>query len=174
MPERHAMSLGALAVLAVAAALLLYHPTDRRVACTMEVKLCPDGSAVGRTGPRCEFAACPDGTAYRDLIRVMWPVPDAVVGSPLTVRGEARGTWFFEASFPIRLLDGNDNQIMVVPARTQGDWMTTEFVPFEATLIFGTTTTQTGTLVFQKDNPSGLPENADSMSVPIRFKNVMQ
>jgi len=28
-------------------------------ACTMEAKLCPDGSAVGRTGPNCEFAECP-------------------------------------------------------------------------------------------------------------------
>lgn len=30
------------------------------IACTMEAKMCPDGSAVGRSGPRCEFAACPD------------------------------------------------------------------------------------------------------------------
>lgn len=29
------------------------------VACTMEAKICPDGSAVGRTGPLCEFAKCP-------------------------------------------------------------------------------------------------------------------
>ena len=29
------------------------------VACTLEAKICPDGSAVGRTGPNCEFAACP-------------------------------------------------------------------------------------------------------------------
>jgi heat shock protein HslJ len=29
------------------------------VACTMEAKICPDGSAVGRTGPNCEFAPCP-------------------------------------------------------------------------------------------------------------------
>src|SRR4051812_22427583 len=29
-------------------------------ACTMEAKLCPDGSSVGRTGPNCEFQACPD------------------------------------------------------------------------------------------------------------------
>ena len=29
------------------------------VACTQEAKQCPDGSYVGRTGPRCEFAACP-------------------------------------------------------------------------------------------------------------------
>lgn len=28
-------------------------------ACTLEAKLCPDGSAVGRSGEKCEFAACP-------------------------------------------------------------------------------------------------------------------
>jgi hypothetical protein len=28
-------------------------------ACTQEAKICPDGSAVGRTGPNCEFAECP-------------------------------------------------------------------------------------------------------------------
>ncbi len=32
-----------------------------QVACTQEAKLCPDGSYVGRTGPKCEFAACPGG-----------------------------------------------------------------------------------------------------------------
>ena len=35
---------------------------DEGVACTMEAKLCPDGSAVGRTGPNCEFAECPGET----------------------------------------------------------------------------------------------------------------
>ncbi len=29
------------------------------VACTMDAKICPDGSAVGRVGPNCEFAPCP-------------------------------------------------------------------------------------------------------------------
>jgi hypothetical protein len=39
----------------------LYVPpkTPGPVACSMEAKLCPDGSAVGRTGPNCEFAPCP-------------------------------------------------------------------------------------------------------------------
>jgi hypothetical protein len=32
----------------------------QQVACTMEAKLCPDGSSVGRTGPNCEFARCPE------------------------------------------------------------------------------------------------------------------
>ncbi len=28
-------------------------------ACTMDAKICPDGGSVGRTGPNCEFSACP-------------------------------------------------------------------------------------------------------------------
>jgi hypothetical protein len=32
------------------------------VGCTAEAKICPDGSAVGRSGPKCEFAACPGST----------------------------------------------------------------------------------------------------------------
>lgn len=36
-------------------------PTDNnQVACTMEAKLCPDGSFVGRSGPKCEFTSCPE------------------------------------------------------------------------------------------------------------------
>ena len=34
-------------------------PEDEMVFCTMEAKLCPDGSYVGREGPNCEFAPCP-------------------------------------------------------------------------------------------------------------------
>jgi len=30
------------------------------ISCTQEAKLCSDGSAVGRTGPNCEFATCPE------------------------------------------------------------------------------------------------------------------
>ena len=33
------------------------------ISCTADAKLCPDGSAVGRTGPNCEFAACPGENA---------------------------------------------------------------------------------------------------------------
>lgn len=34
-------------------------PMATSVACTMEAIICPDGSAVGRSGPKCEFAPCP-------------------------------------------------------------------------------------------------------------------
>lgn len=33
--------------------------TNEGTICTMDAKICPDGSSVGRSGPNCEFAACP-------------------------------------------------------------------------------------------------------------------
>jgi hypothetical protein len=39
--------------------LLIIIQTPQQVACTEEAKLCPDGSAVGRVPPNCEFAPCP-------------------------------------------------------------------------------------------------------------------
>lgn len=39
---------------------ILFSNTEQdAVACTMEAKICPDGSAVGRSGPKCEFSPCP-------------------------------------------------------------------------------------------------------------------
>lgn len=37
------------------------------IECTMDAKMCPDGSAVGRTGPNCEFAPCPGETIEADV-----------------------------------------------------------------------------------------------------------
>ncbi len=34
-------------------------PAEDKKACTLEAKICPDGSGVGRVGPKCEFAQCP-------------------------------------------------------------------------------------------------------------------
>jgi len=36
---------------------------DQPKACTLEAKICPDGSTVGRTGPNCEFSACPEAAS---------------------------------------------------------------------------------------------------------------
>lgn len=32
---------------------------EENMACTMDAKMCPDGSYVGRVAPNCEFAECP-------------------------------------------------------------------------------------------------------------------
>lgn len=144
------------------------------IMCTADAMQCPDGSYVGRTGPTCEFVCpkidtvTPDDKS--DLIKVDSPVSGGLVSSPLQISGSARGGWFFEASFPIVLEDGAGNQIAVGVATATSDWMTSEFVPFTANLVFtATTTTATGKLTLKKDNPSGLPENDDSYTIPVRF-----
>lgn len=105
-----------------------------------------------------------------DLIRISEPRPNAVIKSPLVVKGMARGSWFFEASFPVKLFDGNGDIIGRGIAQAKGEWMTTEFVLFEAELSFSMPTTTAGTLILSKDNSSGLPENEDALRVPVRFK----
>jgi serpin B len=40
--------------------LLASGPDETGIACTADAMICPDGSAVGRVGPNCEFAPCPD------------------------------------------------------------------------------------------------------------------
>jgi hypothetical protein len=54
-----------------------------------------------------------------DLIRVESPEPNQTITSPLIVKGEARGYWFFEASFPVKLLDDEENLIALEIATAQ-------------------------------------------------------
>lgn len=103
------------------------------------------------------------------IIRVIAPKSGQVITSPLLIEGEARGNWYFEASFPVKLIDANENVLDIIPAQAQGEWMTNDFVPFKAQLLFGTPATETGTLIFQKDNASGLPEYDDELRIPVRF-----
>ncbi len=105
-----------------------------------------------------------------DLIRTNTPRPNQPISSPLVIEGEARGTWFFEGDFPIHLLDENGNTIGTTVAQAQGEWMTEDFVPFQAELEFSVPVTNRGTLILEKDNPSGLPENADELRVPVTIK----
>lgn len=103
-------------------------------------------------------------------IRVTAPSANTLIASPLTVSGEARGTWYFEASFPVEILDANRNQVAITPAQAQGEWMTENFVSFLATLDFTPPATDTGFVVFKKDNPSGLPEHDAQIEIPVRFR----
>lgn len=102
-----------------------------------------------------------------DLIQLDSPRPNTQVSSPLTIKGKARGTWFFEASFPIKLIDDQGIVIGNAIATAQGEWMTEDFVPFTASLSFTPTKSIKGKLILQKDNPSGLPENDNSLEIPL-------
>lgn len=105
-----------------------------------------------------------------NLIKIENPRPNQKVMSPLTIKGRARGYWYFEGSFPARILDANDKELAVIPLQAKGEWMTEEFVEFEGVLTFLKPDTKNGKLILQKDNPSGLPENDDYLIVPITFE----
>lgn len=93
-----------------------------------------------------------------------------IVGNTITIIGKARGSWYFEASFPTELRNAAGVGIAQAPAQAQSDWMTAEFVPFEVTLTFPPQPTGSqGTLVLKKDNPSGEPSHDDSISMPVLF-----
>lgn len=104
-----------------------------------------------------------------DKVRVDSPDLLQPLASPLQIKGEARGAWYFEASFPIRLYDGRNKLLATGIAQAQGEWMTENFVPFVAELKFAKPETENGILVFEKGNPSGLPEHSEEMRVPVRF-----
>lgn len=104
-----------------------------------------------------------------ELIRVDKPETRAIVESPLTVKGEARGYWFFEASFPAQIIDANGTVLAEVPIEAIDDWMTEEFVSFEALIPFDSPGTAGGYLILNRANPSDLPQNNDSLAIPISF-----
>lgn len=136
------------------------------------------GYEVAESYPR--QCKTPDGKSFTedignemektDLVRISSPRPNDTVKSPLKITGEARGFWFNEASFPIKIYDGDGKELGTAIASAKSDWMTEEFVPFEATLTFEAPKGGNGTLILQKDNPSGLPKNDDSLKVPIKFE----
>lgn len=113
-----------------------------------------------------------DGSNFRNL-----SVKEGdTITSPLKITGEISDGWFFEGSFPIILVDWDGRIIAEVPAQAKSDWMTTNFVPFEAELKFIKPVNPTnqdyakrGAIIFKKDNPSGLPQYDAAYELSIRF-----
>lgn len=144
--------------------------------CTQEAKLCSDGKTyVSRTGSNCEFAACPDVAVGSGKIVISAPIASAEITSPVTIAGQARGTWFSEGVFPVEVHDSNDKllgsgQGNFAPKNATDTWMTEDFVDFKGEIKFSQPTTASGYLLFKKDNPSGNPAMDESVKVAIRFK----
>lgn len=96
------------------------------------------------------------------------PRPNQVVTSPLMLKGRARGNYFFEASFPATLLDADGKVLAEGFVTAEGEWMTEDFVPYSGELTF-TPTTETGTLLLMRNNPSDKRENDMTLEIPVVF-----
>lgn len=93
------------------------------------------------------------------------------VSSPLTISGKVPGNWSFEGSFAVDLLHEGDIGITGATARIKGDWMTEKLVPFTARLTFDKAQLAGGDtmIILRKANPSGAPENDDSLGLKVRI-----
>lgn len=105
-----------------------------------------------------------------EVLQIYTPLSGQAVLSPLKVYGLAPAPWFFEASFPIKIVDDNGKVLAQAPTQAQGEWMKPGLIPFVAYLNFESPLDiKIGKLIFSADNPSGLPEYDRSVSMPVKF-----
>ena len=128
------------------------------------------GNQISNTGSETGTPTSTTSYLYKDLIKIDLPIQNQKISSPVSLKGEARGQWYFEASFPVQVLDGDGTILGSGTGQAQGEWTTTNFVPFIGEISFSKPKGKTGTIVFKKDNPSGLPANDDFVSIPINFE----
>ena len=176
-----------LVLLALFLALQYYpYPKKQEETPVAEVRSFEDCAAAGYPVMESYPRQCktPDGRTYAeeipvhatydnatsDTIQVDLPFPGAVTGKSFTVTGKARGPWYFEASFPVEVRDANGTVLATTPAQAKGDWMTENFVPFEAKITVPESYIGPATLVLKRDNASGLPEHDASVSIPITIE----
>ena len=125
----------------------------------------------GRSSNTVSITSQTSTTTENSSITVLYPKEGQEVRSPLKVSGKARGTWFFEGSFPIQLVDTNGSIIATSIATSSSDWMTEDFIDFSSEITFvKPTSTKDVLLVLKKDNPSGKPELDQSILIPVILK----
>jgi hypothetical protein len=112
-----------------------------------------------------------DVSSTTDTIRVASPSHGNGVASPLQVTGTARGEWFSEGSFPVVLVDSKGRILAKGNVASQGNWQTTDFVPFSGVLTFARQqSASTGSIYFLESNPSGMAANAQAAVEPVVFQ----
>jgi hypothetical protein len=154
-------ALSIVGILIIVAAIILFVLPGNTKAPTIENQ--------ATTTPAAETPA-QEGPSLDNLLTVDSLRNGDTVASPLTVTGSARGTWYFEASFPVEIKNASGTVIAQGPAQAQGDWMTQDYVPFSITLTFPAQAAGShGTVVLHNDNPSGNPATAKSLEIPVTF-----
>lgn len=102
-------------------------------------------------------------------IQVFYPPPGEEVESPVFVHGKARGRWFFEASFPVRVVDRDGTILGAGEAHAIENWTTNRFVQFKANVNFNKPKFKGGKIILERDNPAELPGNVEKLEIPVLF-----
>jgi hypothetical protein len=103
------------------------------------------------------------------ILETALPTWNGDLSLPAEIKGKAKGTMFFEGSFPVYIKNADNEILYTSLATAQGEWMTEDYVPFE--IVFtqdnknsnSTKKTKPIYLIFEKDNPSGLEEFSGSI-----------
>jgi hypothetical protein len=155
-----------IAVLLIVIALLTWLLIGKKVEAptvTGESTTTENTNTTGATGG----STSPSAKPLHERVVVTSPKANESVPKKFTITGKAPGNWFFEASAPFMVLAEDGSKIAQGITTAQGEWMTTELVDFKAEVSINPAYSGSATLVLLKDNPSGLPENDDSLEIPI-------
>lgn len=87
-------------------------PTPKPTACTADVKRCPNGTYVSRSGPNCTFAACPS------------PLPQPQYRQVSLREGERESSFLLERIYTDRVTGLNFSEYPVAIAPEQGNPVT--------------------------------------------------
>ncbi|MBI3631361.1 MAG: GerMN domain-containing protein [Candidatus Staskawiczbacteria bacterium] len=104
-------------------------------------------------------------------IEVFFPKADEEISTPLEIKGTVFGNrWSgFEGQVgTVKLLDSEGNKLAEGVLKATTDW-TKPSIRFQATLNFISLNIDSGTLVFNNENPSGLPQNNKEFVLPVRI-----
>lgn len=161
-------SCGAAQFLAAISQTMMQFPTVKKI------RYAINGSATDfygwlQMGCSLDNEYCANEIYKQNLIKLTTPAAGQQISSPVIITGEARGNWFFEASFPVEVRNAQEQVIGRGIAQTKANWMTSDFVPFSATIAFDAPGTSAGFLVLKKDNPSGLPQNDDEVRIFVTY-----
>jgi hypothetical protein len=108
------------------------------------------------------------------VIEIQSPQAGDSVTSPISVSGQARGYWFFEATAPVTVTNWDGLVIGEGYIEADEDWMTEDFVPFSGSIMYTqqpSPYSATGTIIFHKANASGLPENDAAVEITVQLED---
>lgn len=127
---------------------------------------CTDGNGNSFT----ENVPLPKNAITNEKVHVFYPTPGTILASPISFSGEAKGSWYFEGSFPVEVRDSTGKTVAKAVAHANSKWMTDKFVPFDD-VIAVPLRVDTGDLylVLKRDNPSGDPKNNEEVVIPIKY-----
>ncbi len=132
-----------------------------------------EDESIGDVGSPAEVASSAEVEIGKRLVAPEIEVDAPLVGDSVLpsflISGRARGNWYFEASFPIDVVADDGRVLATAVAQAQDEWMTEEFVPFSARIVFDPLFYSSGKIVFRKDNPSGDSQFDKSYELPIVF-----